>query len=289
MSYTTGHMSTKSTPECLLRQIAQIHRMDHGTVSVIRQGPHGPYYNHQCYENGRNVSRYVPAEQVPELEQAIEGYRRFQELVKQYVQLRVEQTRAERQAGSKKRVLRCFQWNRGVDRRAKAPEERHVYSQSAGTFPAKLRRSGIELPPPASELKSPTDPMPLLRSLAPSINVGAINMALRSSPRRVRRSWVRVPPVELGDSRRNGQVPVQPRGWRGLSSPGIEPTGRNEDEPHRMSLVMLKARRRRASGALCEGRCSQETQSPYPANSVGVSVVSTSVRHASDKRGGPNR
>ena len=96
-------MSTKSTPECLLRQIAQIHRMDHGTVSVIRQGPHGPYYNHQCYENGRNVSRYVPAEQVPELEQAIEGYRRFQELVKQYVQLRVEQTRAERQAGSKKK------------------------------------------------------------------------------------------------------------------------------------------------------------------------------------------
>ena len=40
----------------------------------------------------------------PELEQAIEGYRRFQELVKQYVQLRVEQTRAERQAGSKKRA-----------------------------------------------------------------------------------------------------------------------------------------------------------------------------------------
>ena len=104
MSYTTGHMSTKSTPESLLRQIGQIHRMDHGTVSVIRQGPHGPYYNHQCYEKGRNVSRYVPTEQVPELEQAIEGYRRFQELVKQYVQLRVEQTRAERQAGSKKRA-----------------------------------------------------------------------------------------------------------------------------------------------------------------------------------------
>ena len=103
ISYTTGHMSTKPTPESILRQIAQIHRMDHGTVSVIRQGPHGPYYNHQCYENGRNVSRYVPAEQVPELEQAIEGYRRFQELVKQYVQLRVEQTRAERQAGSKKK------------------------------------------------------------------------------------------------------------------------------------------------------------------------------------------
>jgi len=97
-------MSAKPTSESILHQIAQIHRMDHGTLSVIRQGPHGPYYNHQCYENGRNVSRYVPAEQVAELEQAIAGYRRFQELVKQYVQLRVEQTRSERQAGSKKKT-----------------------------------------------------------------------------------------------------------------------------------------------------------------------------------------
>ena len=97
-------MNAQSTPESILQQIAQIHRLDQGTISVIRQGPHGPYYNHQCYENGRNVSRYVPAEQVPELEQALEGYRRFQELVKQYVQLRMEQTRAERQAGSKKKT-----------------------------------------------------------------------------------------------------------------------------------------------------------------------------------------
>jgi hypothetical protein len=94
-----GNMSSKLAPESILQQIAQIQRMDQGTVSVIRQGPHGPYYNHQCYENGRNVSRYVPAQQVPELEEAIEGYRRFQELVKQYVQLQVEKTRPERMAG----------------------------------------------------------------------------------------------------------------------------------------------------------------------------------------------
>ena len=99
-------MNHQPTAEFILQQIAQIQRMDHGTVSVIRQGPHGPYYNHQCYENGRNVSRYVPAEQVPELEQALEGHRRFQELVKQYVQLQVEKTRSERTAGLKKKVPR---------------------------------------------------------------------------------------------------------------------------------------------------------------------------------------
>ena len=99
-----GKMNSKITPESVLQQIAQIQRMDQGTVSVIRRGPHRSYYTHQCYENGRNVSRYVPAEQVPELEEAIEGYRRFQELVKQYVHLQVEKTRSERQEGLKKKT-----------------------------------------------------------------------------------------------------------------------------------------------------------------------------------------
>jgi hypothetical protein len=99
-------MNSKPAPESILQQIAQIQRMEQGTLSVIRQGPHGPYYNHQCYEDGRNVSRYVPAEQVPALEEALEGYRRFQELVKQYVRLQVEKTRAERDAGLKKKTSR---------------------------------------------------------------------------------------------------------------------------------------------------------------------------------------
>jgi hypothetical protein len=99
-------MNSKSTPESILQQIAQIQRMDYGTVSVLRQGPRGPYYNHQCYEEGKNVSRYVPAEQVPQLKEAIEGYRRFQDLVKQYVQIQVEKTRVERAAGLKKKSRR---------------------------------------------------------------------------------------------------------------------------------------------------------------------------------------
>jgi hypothetical protein len=99
-------MNSKPSPESILQQIAQIQRMDQGTVSVLRQGPHGPYYNHQCYENGRNVSRYVPLEQVPELKEDLENYRRFQELVKQYVQLQVQKTRAQREEGFKKKTRR---------------------------------------------------------------------------------------------------------------------------------------------------------------------------------------
>jgi hypothetical protein len=96
-------MNPKLTPESILQAIAQIQHMDRGTLSVIRQGPTGPYYNHQCYEEGHNVSRYVPRDQVDDLKEAIEGHQRFQQLMEQYVQLMVERTRAERLIGFKKK------------------------------------------------------------------------------------------------------------------------------------------------------------------------------------------
>lgn len=71
-------MNTPLTPEAILQQITQIQRMDRGTLSIIRQGPEGPYYNHQCYENGRNVSRYVPAKQVAQLKDDLTAHHRFQ-------------------------------------------------------------------------------------------------------------------------------------------------------------------------------------------------------------------
>jgi len=99
-------MNPKPTPQSLLENIGQIQHLERGTVSVLRQGPQGPYYNHQCYENGRNVSRYVPPEQVTDIQAAIDGYRQVQELMAQYVQLMVEKTRAQRAAGVKKKIPR---------------------------------------------------------------------------------------------------------------------------------------------------------------------------------------
>jgi hypothetical protein len=99
-------MNTPSDPQSILHQIAQLQSLDRGTLSVMRQGPQGPYYNHQCYEGGRNVSRYVPGDQVPALREAIANYHRFEQLVEQYAQLLVDRTRAERQTGSKKKTPR---------------------------------------------------------------------------------------------------------------------------------------------------------------------------------------
>ena len=99
-------MTTQITPQLLLQQIAQIQHMERGKLCILRAGPQGPYYNHQTWEKGGNVSRYVPQDQVPSLQQAIAGYEQFQNLMEQYAQLIIRKTRAELATGLKKRNRR---------------------------------------------------------------------------------------------------------------------------------------------------------------------------------------
>ena len=88
----------------LLQQIARIQHMEPGKLCVLRQGPTGPYYNLQWREEGKALSRYVPADQVEVLAQHTANYQTFQRLVDQYAQLIIERTRAERAAGFKKKT-----------------------------------------------------------------------------------------------------------------------------------------------------------------------------------------
>ena len=97
-------MNTRITPQALLHQIGQLQHLERGSLCILRQGPNGPYYNHQTWEDGKNISRYVPRDQVPALREAIAGYKQFQTLVEQYVHLRVQASRAERTADSKKKT-----------------------------------------------------------------------------------------------------------------------------------------------------------------------------------------
>lgn len=93
-----------STPAKLLEQIAHIQRMEPGKLRVIRQGPDGPYYNLQCREAGKNLSRYVPRDQVEAVTEHTANYQEFRTLVDAYAQQIVEQTRRERLEGSKKKT-----------------------------------------------------------------------------------------------------------------------------------------------------------------------------------------
>ena len=93
-------------PAQILHQIAHIQRMEPGKLCVIAHGPNGPYYNLQCREGGKTITRYVPADQVSLVAQHTANYQQFQALMDQYAQLIIEQTRAERAAGAKKKTLR---------------------------------------------------------------------------------------------------------------------------------------------------------------------------------------
>ena len=91
------------TAQALLEQILQIQRMEHGSLSIIGQGPNGPYYNLNSWENGRNCCRYLPQDKVPQVQQAIAGYHQYQHLTEQYAQQIIEQTRAQLKIGVKKK------------------------------------------------------------------------------------------------------------------------------------------------------------------------------------------
>ena len=96
----------KTSPAQLLQQIAQIQRMEPGKLCIIGEGPSGPYYNLQCREGGKTLTRYVPADQAQLVVEHTANYQQFQSLVGQYAQLIIEQTRADRMSGSKKKTLR---------------------------------------------------------------------------------------------------------------------------------------------------------------------------------------
>lgn len=84
-----------STPESILEQIAQIQEMERGKLCPMRGGR---YFNHQTWENGRNVVRYVPAPEAPSLRKRLAGYQQFLQLTRKYVELIIRQSRRKARA-----------------------------------------------------------------------------------------------------------------------------------------------------------------------------------------------
>lgn len=94
------------TKSDLLNQIAAIPLMERGKLSSYSfpdRSPHDPYFKLQHWEHGKNVTRYIRPEQVPLLQEALAGHARFQELIEQYAQIVIEQTRQQLTAVSEKK------------------------------------------------------------------------------------------------------------------------------------------------------------------------------------------
>lgn len=60
-------------------------------------------FNHQTWQAGRNVVRYVRREDLPGLQRAIDGYRRFLDLSQQYADEIIRLSRREREKNATER------------------------------------------------------------------------------------------------------------------------------------------------------------------------------------------
>ena len=70
--------------------------------------PGRPFFNHQTWENGRNLVRYVPRDQIEPLRKAMDGYRRFQQLIQKYAALVIEKSRQQRAENQNTRKTKQF-------------------------------------------------------------------------------------------------------------------------------------------------------------------------------------
>jgi len=86
----------------LLREMSLIERMEFGSLAEEYRettgaggetSRNGPYYKHQKWEDGRNRSRRVPADEAQALREAVEGRQRFESLSAEFVELTVASTR----------------------------------------------------------------------------------------------------------------------------------------------------------------------------------------------------
>jgi hypothetical protein len=81
----------------ILDQISAIATMERGTLSAYsfkdRSRQAGPYHKLQHWEEGKNHTRYVPADQLLAVEAALAGYAQYERLTQQYADLVIAETR----------------------------------------------------------------------------------------------------------------------------------------------------------------------------------------------------
>ena len=113
--------------------MAALDAMEFGSLKAeYRPSPSGaksgPYFKHQVWQEGANISQRVSSEDAPALEAAIDNRLKFESLAQTFVQLTVEQTRQNRFPESLKKRSHLPPRPRGGDRGASGP----IYRPTAG-------------------------------------------------------------------------------------------------------------------------------------------------------------
>lgn len=99
MNPSSSHQSNR---KALIDQIAAITTMQPGTLAEEwRERPDpdtggtqriGPYYKHQVWRDGRNLSRRVPASEAAQLREDIDNAKRYAELTGELARINIERT-----------------------------------------------------------------------------------------------------------------------------------------------------------------------------------------------------
>ena len=95
----------------LLEQMAALETMENGSLkSEFREQPSGtkagPYFQHQVWRDGANVSRRIAAEDAPALATAIANRQQFESLAATFVERTIAHTRQNKFPESfKKKIL----------------------------------------------------------------------------------------------------------------------------------------------------------------------------------------
>ena len=104
------------TKHQLLQQITAIPAMERGKLSAYsfkeRSGHSGPYHKLQSWQGGKNLTRYVPADELPAVQAALEGYAQYQQLTQQYAELVIAETRQSIAASKKRKSPSTSSWRR---------------------------------------------------------------------------------------------------------------------------------------------------------------------------------
>lgn len=105
-----------TSPKQILQQIAAIASMERGKLSAYsfkeRSGHSGPYYKLQSWQAGKNLTRYVPADELPAVQAALEGFAQYQQLTQQYAEMVIAQTRQSIAGSKKKNSPSTSSWRR---------------------------------------------------------------------------------------------------------------------------------------------------------------------------------
>jgi hypothetical protein len=115
--------SLKAQRDQVLQRMAQLDTMEYGSLQAEHRpaqggGTTGPYYKHQVWEHGKNLSQRIPAVEALALQTALTNRQRCEELAREFIDLTVQLTRrrADDEVDAKKNVR---PWRRPALRKPK--------------------------------------------------------------------------------------------------------------------------------------------------------------------------